>query len=90
MDDKEKEQYRAELEAAYLVRNQEYILSKRTRLEEEQTALGVELTSLQDYCEHPNVNKENKANTGNYDPSADHYWKDCKCPDCGKWWREDQ
>lgn len=48
------------------------------------------LHDLQEECSHPDVEKEAKASTGNYDPSADSYWYNCYCPDCGKQWREDQ
>jgi hypothetical protein len=46
--------------------------------------------ALQEACPHPDATKEPKANTGNYDPSSDCYWYDCHCPDCGKFWTEDQ
>lgn len=51
--------------------------------------LKKELTALQESCTHPRVSKENKGNTGNYDPSADCYWTEFTCPDCGKWWTEE-
>lgn len=45
---------------------------------------------LQEICNHPNVDKKYKGNSGNYDPSADSYWIEYRCPDCGKFWIEDQ
>lgn len=48
------------------------------------------LNAVRDECTHPFAVKINRGNTGNYDPSADCYWKDCSCPDCGKVWQEDQ
>lgn len=48
------------------------------------------ITSLQGRCTHPSAKKESKSDTGNWDQSQDSYWKDCKCPDCGKRWTEDQ
>lgn len=45
---------------------------------------------IQHKCTHPDVIKEYKANTGNYDPSSDRYWINFHCPDCDKRWREDQ
>lgn len=53
-------------------------------------SLEEEIFTLQSECEHPHVIKEYKADVGNYDPSADSYWIDWKCPDCRKWWRTDQ
>ena len=41
-------------------------------------------------CEHPFVIKTPRADTGNYDRSQDHYWYDCKCPDCENTWMENQ
>ena len=49
-----------------------------------------DLHILQSKCTHPDVTKEYKANTGNYDPSCDRYWINFHCPDCDKRWREDQ
>lgn len=43
---------------------------------------------LQDDCQHKNLNKEYKSNTGNYDPSCDSYWIEYECLDCGKRWDE--
>jgi hypothetical protein len=43
---------------------------------------------IQEICYHPDVVKTHKSNTGNYDPHADCYWTEFKCPDCGKWWSE--
>lgn len=48
------------------------------------------LKLLQVECLHPNVEQKYGANTGNYDPSADRYWIDWKCPDCYKHWQTDQ
>lgn len=45
---------------------------------------------LQSTCLHPNADKKYCANTGNYDPTADSYWIEYRCPDCGKFWQEDQ
>lgn len=48
------------------------------------------LMELQKECKHPMAERINRADTGNYDSSQDSYWRDCKCPDCGKFWKEDQ
>ncbi len=45
---------------------------------------------LQKKCKHINLTKIPGANIGNYDPSADSYWYDFECYDCGKKWREKQ
>ena len=52
--------------------------------------LSEQLDELQEQCQHPNVEKTYKGNTGNYDPSADSYWIDWFCPDCKKYWMTDQ
>lgn len=49
-----------------------------------------DLRTLQAACPHTQVTKVAKSNTGNYDPSVDSYWYEFSCPDCGKWWTEDQ
>lgn len=49
-----------------------------------------DLKMLQRECEHPNVEKKYGSDTGNYDPSADSYWIDWRCPDCSKFWTTDQ
>jgi hypothetical protein len=48
------------------------------------------LRMLQVTCTHPTATKKYGANTGNYDPSADSYWIDYTCPDCGKRWMTEQ
>ena len=46
------------------------------------------LYEIQESCTHPkdSVHSEFGSNTGNYDPSADTYWTDYYCEDCGKRW----
>lgn len=41
-------------------------------------------------CTHPDKTGECGGSSGNYDPSADAYWIDWHCPDCGKKWMTDQ
>lgn len=52
--------------------------------------LQKELYLLQNICKHIKSIKTPRADTGNYDPSCDRYWYDCKCTECGKFWTEDQ
>jgi hypothetical protein len=66
------------------------IRRKRASIERREEKLADELIKLRSVCSHLNVTKEHKSNTGNYDPSADSYWIDFRCPDCGKRWTEDQ
>jgi hypothetical protein len=67
------------------------IQAEKARLDEEQRKLDCELDYLQNtVCTHPNSTKLACCNTGNYDPSADRYWYQCQCPDCGLYWTEDQ
>jgi hypothetical protein len=66
------------------------IRRKWASIDQREEKLAVELANLQAACTHPNVEKEYKSNTGNYDPSADHYWIEFRCPDCRKRWNEDQ
>jgi hypothetical protein len=66
------------------------IRRKRITINGKIEKLAEQLKQLQDLCQHTNVEKKYGANTGNYDPSADSYWIDWKCPDCNKRWRTDQ
>ena len=52
--------------------------------------LNKELRVIQLNCEHENVDMVARSNTGNYDPSNDSYWYDCRCLDCDRFWMEDQ
>jgi len=52
--------------------------------------LNLLVIEFQVVCTHPNASKEARSNTGNWDPSADSYWYQCKCPDCQKAWTEEQ
>jgi hypothetical protein len=51
--------------------------------------LKAELEVLQDRCEHPNVIKIHKGDTGNWCVSDDSYWTEFRCPDCVKSWTEE-
>jgi len=48
-----------------------------------------DIKCLQQECSHPDVGRSYNSSTGNY-LNKDEYWIDFNCPDCGKWWREDQ
>ena len=63
---------------------------KRITIQNKMIKLNEHLAELQILCQHPNVEKTYKGNTGNYDPSADSYWIDWRCPDCDKRWTTDQ
>lgn len=63
---------------------------KRITIQNKMIKLNEHLAELQILCQHPNVEKTYKGNTGNYDPSADSYWIEWKCPDCKKYWMTDQ
>lgn len=43
------------------------------------------VNKLQAVCPHENVDAKYNSNTGNYDPTADCYWVEVKCLDCGKY-----
>lgn len=63
---------------------------KRINIDTKINKLNDQLKELQSLCPHPDVTKKYKGNTGNYDPSADCYWIEWHCPDCGKYWITDQ
>jgi hypothetical protein len=66
------------------------IKTKRAALKKRMLKLCKDIEDLQTLCTHPNATHTNKANTGNYDPSADSYWTEHKCPDCEHYWQTDQ
>lgn len=66
------------------------IKNKVTKIREKMQALNAQLLYLQEECQHQNAVKENKSDTGNWCKADDCYWTECKCPDCLKFWREDQ
>lgn len=70
--------------------NQEQIHQIYLKIDKQEQKLADRLIKLQSLCIHPNVSKIPGGNTGNYDPSADSYWIEYKCSDCGKNWIEDQ
>lgn len=45
---------------------------------------------LQQDCQHPNVTKKHRSDTGNWDRSQDSYWTEWHCPDCDKRWTTEQ
>jgi hypothetical protein len=66
------------------------IKTKVARLKARIAKLNIELKLQQDLCKHPNAVKVAKSDTGNYSKSDDAYWHECKCPDCDKYWTEEQ
>lgn len=46
--------------------------------------LLAEIAAYQCQCEHKNATTKYGSNDGNYDPSADCYWIEVFCNDCGK------
>lgn len=69
---------------------QKYINRQWEKIKEDEKSLGIRKLNLQLECEHPFASRVPKADTGNWCPTDDKYWYDCKCPDCGKVWQEDQ
>lgn len=59
-------------------------MSKISQIKEQIESLQKELQTLKKVCKHTRVIYNHGSNTGNYDPSADCYWLDVECIDCGK------
>ena len=69
---------------------QSYIRTEREGIMLAEKKLEIRKINLQNECEHPNVTKTAKADTGNFCPQDDSYWYEFRCPDCGKFWTEPQ
>jgi len=63
---------------------------KRQSISDKIDKLVGQLCDLRETCIHPNVTKQYRGDTGNYDPSQDSYWINWHCPDCGKLWTTPQ
>lgn len=63
---------------------------KRQSINVKIAKLSDQLVDLQMVCTHPDVTKQFRGDTGNYDPNADSYWINWHCPDCDKRWTTDQ
>ena len=50
----------------------------------------VRIEKIRDRCPHTNKAVKHCGDTGNYDPTADCYWDENTCPDCGKRWDSNQ
>lgn len=48
------------------------------------------IQQIQEDCPHTDVKKVPKSDTGNWCPQDDSYWYECRCPECDKFWTEDQ
>ena len=70
--------------------NQEEIREKYRKIGIKQLKWAVAEEKLQSKCTHPDVLIKHRGDTGNYDRTADCYWIEYKCPDCGKQWSVDQ
>jgi hypothetical protein len=67
------------------------LIRKYRTLKKRRMALSEQMQQIQlRECLHPNLVRTPKSNTGNYDPSSDCYWYENKCPDCERFWMEDQ
>lgn len=64
------------------------IKTRYKRLLKKEDSIADAIKSLQEECNHPDRVKKYYSSTGNYDPTADCYWIEYKCPDCGKFWIE--
>lgn len=63
------------------------IRNEAVRIEHQELVLASRLERLQEICHpHPNVKVEHKSSTGHWDRSADSWWSEFSCPDCGKHW----
>lgn len=49
-----------------------------------------EIREIQHNCVHEGLLGKYGANTGNYCKQDDSYWVEFMCPNCGKYWSEDQ
>lgn len=54
---------------------------------QKQAWVTARLEALRNTCLHPDAVKVYKSNCGY---GYENYWKDCTCPDCGKFWTEPQ
>lgn len=62
----------------------------REKLERSLREAEAALSRFKGICAHPNHTRTAGSNTGNYDPSADSYWYDFECSDCGHRWTTPQ
>lgn len=63
---------------------------KRQSISDKVAKLSGQLWDLQAACSHPDVTKQYRGDTGNYDPSQDSYWINWHCSDCDKRWTTPQ
>lgn len=68
----------SEIQSAYLI------------LRGRRETINREIAEVQTLCKHPSASEEAGASAGNYDPSADRYWVNHECSDCGKRWSTPQ
>ena len=66
------------------------IQRKYTTIMNKKAKLSIQLSELQELCTHPDITKQYRGDTGNYDPSQDSYWINWHCPDCDKRWTTPQ
>lgn len=69
------------------IKEQRSIREEVKKLKSEITKAANRIIDIQNQCEHPNVEKKYRSDTGNWCKRDDAYWIDHACPDCGKHWR---
>jgi len=62
------------------------IVRERLRIVSMLKKYDAKLDALRERCRHPNVEKQHKGDTGNWDRGQDCYWTEFNCPDCQKFW----
>lgn len=54
----------------------------KAELEAAERAYHAKLRMVQRRCKHKHGTRIARSNSGNYDPSADRYWFELRCPQC--------
>jgi len=63
------------------------IKKRMQRLQAKKQKIHEEIVAVQTAYPHADLKSTWGSDTGNWDPSADSYWKDYHCQDCDKRWR---
>lgn len=66
------------------------IRKQREKIDLQIAKLNDKRCALQTECSHDGAIRTSRADTGNYSKSDDLYWYEFRCPDCDKFWSENQ
>lgn len=66
------------------------VKNRKISLDKRLDKVLLEISQLQEDCQHENAKHTNRSDTGNYCKADDSFWIEHKCSNCDKFWTTGQ